>query len=243
MADEVVIERRFRGPPASANGGYTCGLIAGALGARTAEVNLRIPPPLERGLALEGEADAAQLLDGADTVADGRRLDSVEIELPDPPPFHDAENADLRSEFYDDHSFPGCFVCGPDRDPGDGLCIYPGHVDAHEMLACVWTPDLNLAGADGAVRHEFTWAALDCPSGIAAHHYAPDEGAMVLARLRGHIEERIDPGQPHIVIGWPVERDGRKHRAGTAIFDASGEPLAWADALWIELRHTPVAGV
>ncbi len=236
MADEVVIERRFRGPPASANGGYTSGLVAGALGARTAEVNLRRPPPLDKALVVEADGDGARLLDDGEVVAEGTRLESVEIELPEPPPFHEAEDADQRSAFYDDHAFPGCFVCGPDRNPGDGLCIYPGHVDAHELLACTWTPELELAGADG-VRDEIVWAALDCPSGIAAHHYAPDEGAMVLARLRGHIDRPIEPAQPHIVVGWSAGRDGRKHHSGTAIYDASGRPCAWADGLWIELKR------
>ncbi|MGI9019933.1 MAG: hypothetical protein ACR2G3_04405 [Solirubrobacterales bacterium] len=236
MADEVVIERRFRGPPASANGGYTCGVIAAALETGTAEVNLRHPPPLDCPLRVEDDEEGVRLLDGDTVVADGESLDAVELELPDPPPFHEAEDADLRSAFYDDHAFPGCFVCGPDRDPGDGLCIYPGHVSAHEMLACIWTPQRELADGDG-VRDEIVWAALDCPSGIAAHHYAPDEGAMVLARLRGHVDRPILPAHPHIVVGWSVEREGRKHRSGTAIYDASGEPRAWADALWIELKR------
>ena len=30
MAAEIVIERRFRGPPESANGGYACRLLATA---------------------------------------------------------------------------------------------------------------------------------------------------------------------------------------------------------------------
>lgn len=236
MTSEVVIDRRFRGPPASANGGYTCGLVAAALGSATAEVNLRIPPPLERPLQVERDGRAARLMLEGEVVADGSMLSEVAVELPDPPPFHAAEDADARYPFYDDHAFPGCFVCGPDRGARDGLCIYPGPVDAHRLLACVWVPDENLAGDDGSVRDEIVWAALDCPSGNAAHHYAPDESAMVLARLRGHLEERVEPSAQHVVVGWPIDRDDRKHRSGTAIFDASGRPLAWAEALWIELR-------
>jgi hypothetical protein len=237
VVSEVVIDRRFRGPPASANGGYTCGLIAAALGTRAAEVNLRKPPPLDRPLRVEEAEDGVRLVDDGEPVADGIALEGVELDLPDPPPLHEAENSDLRSEFYDDHPFPGCFVCGPDREEGDGLCIYPGHIDAHRLLACVWTPHPTLAEPNGAVREEILWAALDCPSGIAAHHYAPDEGAMVLARLRGHIDEPVEARTPHVVAGWPGDRDARKHTSGTAIYNASGEPLAWADALWIELRR------
>jgi hypothetical protein len=237
MAEEVVIDRRFRGPPASANGGYTCGLLARALGTRTAEVNLREPPPLDRALRVELCGDAARLMDADTLIAEAASLNAFELELPQAPPFHDAEDADARSEFYDDHSYPSCFVCGPDREPGDGLRIHPGHVDGHRILACAWTPGAELAGEDGTIRDEIVWSALDCPSGIAIHHYAPDEARTVLARLRGTIGGAIRPECPHIVIGWPVSRDGRKHFSGTAIFDASGEPLAWADALWIELKR------
>ena len=60
---------------------------------------------------------------------------------------------------------------------------------------------------------------------------------MVLARMRGHIDRLIEPAQPHIVVGWSVARDGRKHHSGTAIYDASGRPSAWADTLWIELKR------
>ena len=236
MASEVVIDRRFRGPPASANGGYACGLAAGAMGARVAEVNLRRPPPLERPLAVEADRDEVRILDGEVVVVDGRRLDSVELELPDPPPLDLAIEADRRYPFYDDHSFPDCFVCGPDRDPGDGLCIYPGPIEGAQVMACCWMPEAGFAEDDG-VRDEIVWAALDCPSGLAAGHYATDEVTMVLARMRGQITCDLEPARPHIVIGWALEIDDRKHRAGTAIYDAAGEPRAWADALWIELRE------
>jgi len=237
MADEVVIDRRFRGPPASANGGYTSGLLAEALGARCAEVNLRRPPPLDTALTVNRDGDEARMLDGGELVADARPLDSLVLQLESPPPLHAAEDADARSSFYDDHAFPGCFVCGPARDAGDGLCIYPGELDGHRAMACAWTPDGEFADASGSIRERIVWAALDCPSGIAAHHFAPDETTMVLARLRGYVERPIEAGRPHIVVGWMLGRDGRKHRSATAIFDAAGEPRAWAEALWIELRQ------
>jgi hypothetical protein len=236
MTEPVVIDRRFRGPPASANGGYTCGLVAVALGAKTAEVNLRAPPPLEKELALE-RATEVRLFDPEDgtLLADGRRIDDFELELPDSPPLEVALEADRRYPYYDDHAFPGCFVCGPDRDEGDGLCIYPGPIGDGSLLTCAWTPAPAFAGADGSLRDEVAWAALDCPSGNAAHHHDPGEGLMVLARLRGRLELPIAVGKPYVVAGWTIDLDGRKHRSATAIYDHSGEPSAWAEALWIEL--------
>ena len=46
MAETVTIARRYRGPLDSANGGYAAGLLGARLGG-TAEVTLRLPPPLE----------------------------------------------------------------------------------------------------------------------------------------------------------------------------------------------------
>ena len=62
----LVIDRRFNGPPGSANGGYTCGLLATAAGLDAAEVTLRLPPPLARPLAFDGK----RLLDGDALVAE-----------------------------------------------------------------------------------------------------------------------------------------------------------------------------
>ena len=236
MVREVVIDRRFRGPPASANGGYASGILAAALGGHAAEVNLRKPPPLDRPLALSSENGSAAMTDGEELVADARALDGVELELADPPPMYVAEDADARSEFYDDHAYPSCFVCGPARERGDGLRIHPGEIEGRLAMACVWTPDAEFATGDGRVDDRIVWAALDCPSGIAAHHYAPDETRMVLARIRAAVARPLTPSNPYIVMGWTIDRDDRKHRAATAIFDASGSPHAWADTLWIELR-------
>ena len=43
----MTIDRRYRGPLHSANGGYAAGLLGSRLGG-AAEVTLRLPPPLER---------------------------------------------------------------------------------------------------------------------------------------------------------------------------------------------------
>jgi hypothetical protein len=51
VSDPIVIDRRFRGPPESGNGGYTCGLVAGRVDG-PAEVTLRLPPPLEEPLTV-----------------------------------------------------------------------------------------------------------------------------------------------------------------------------------------------
>ncbi len=47
----LVISRRFRGPPTSGNGGYTCGMLAAAA-SKPVEVRLMRPPPLDRTLEI-----------------------------------------------------------------------------------------------------------------------------------------------------------------------------------------------
>ena len=40
-----------------------------------------------------------------------------------------------------------------------------------------------------------------------------------------------------MVVGWPIEIDGRKQHAGSAVFSADGRLLAAARALMIEPRQ------
>ena len=166
----VVIDRRFRGPLDSGHGGYTCGLLAREIpGAAT--VSLHVPPPLERQLTLELVGDGLILLcDGEVIVADARPATLVF----DPPPavaLSDAQNAALGTGPAR-HPFPMCFGCGPEREPGDGLRLFPGPVDGRNVIACPWRPDMALADENGRVRTEFVWAALDFrPAGLAS---APD---------------------------------------------------------------------
>ncbi|HSK25595.1 MAG TPA: hypothetical protein VK894_01620, partial [Jiangellales bacterium] len=58
-----LVERRFRGPAESGNGGYVAGLLAARVGAvpggSAAVVTLRLPPPLETPLATVADGDGA----------------------------------------------------------------------------------------------------------------------------------------------------------------------------------------
>jgi hypothetical protein len=58
MMPSITIDKRFRGPPNSGNGGYVCGLIAGHIDG-SAEITLRVPPPLEHGLEIVAGAGGA----------------------------------------------------------------------------------------------------------------------------------------------------------------------------------------
>lgn len=122
--------------------------MAGIIG-RAAEVTLRRPPPIGRALVVRRFNDGSvAILDGEAVVADGVSAD-VEVEAPEPVGLRDAVEAARRYPGFALHPFPTCFVCGPERDEGDGFRIFPGSVAGRQIVAAPWIPDQTLAGADG----------------------------------------------------------------------------------------------
>ena len=215
----IVIDRRFRGPDDSGNGGYSAGLFALAHGGDVVEVTLRLPPPLETPLELRGE----EILDGdrvVATVRDGQ----LGISAPDPVSFGDAAAAaepDLGSPF------PQCFVCGHARGE-DALHIHAAPVEGRTVCAAPWVVREDTVGP------EFVWAALDCPGAYATG--VPGRGVVVLGQLTARVDRVPEAGEKCVVVARGLGSDGRKHGAATALFTASGELLGLARALWIEPR-------
>ncbi len=58
--ESIVIDSRFCGPPKSANGGYTCGLLAAHI-EDDAEITLLAPPPLGEPLDLAADGGGPEL--------------------------------------------------------------------------------------------------------------------------------------------------------------------------------------
>ena len=241
MTGSLVIAPRFCGPPDSGNGGYVCGLIAGCLDG-PAEVTLRLPPPLRRPLAVErDDHGSVRVLDGQTLIAEAAVLPGgPHVRLPDPVTVQQARAAGARSQLRmhpELHPFPACFVCGPDRMPGDGLRICVGPVPGTSLSADLWYPGEELADASGQIRPEFIWAALDCPGGIGALRDAvPDGAPYLLGRLAARQTCEVKAGEPHVVAGWRLAAEGRKITAGSALFTARGQAVAVAQATWIRLR-------
>jgi hypothetical protein len=232
----LTIPARFNGPPGSANGGYTCGLVGGLLGAEVAEVSLRAPPPLERPLTVRRDGGRLELLDGDALVAE-----AVAAELPSvgADPISPSRARAVSEAGYEHwsahHPFPTCVVCGPNRDPGDGMRLFPGAV-GDGRFALEWIPDESVGDGSGRVRPECVWAALDCPTSAPVANFA--EGpAVVLARLTARVEHPVAVGEPHAIVSWPIEVDGRKRHAAAGLFDSEGRLLSASRALWIELRQ------
>ena len=239
----LLIDPRYCGPPDSANGGYFAGLAAQSLPGPAAqalpgpaEVTLRLPPPLGRPMALRREHEGIDVLDGGRVVAEVRTaVPDLDHAMPDPVSLAQAEHASHSYLFAaGGHPFPTCFVCGTQRAPGDGLRLFPGPVG--DVVACAWTPHESLAGDDGAVRPEFLWAALDCPSffGAVASGHA-ETAAAVLGRITAQVWQRPDVGGPLVVQAWGESGQGRRSVAGSAVFTADGRLCAAARAVWIRL--------
>ena len=216
------IPARFNGPPGSANGGYTCGLVAGLLGGE-AEVTLRVPPPLERELeVLRAGEGRVEVRDGGTLVAEGEPA-SVDVEVPAPVSRAEAEEASSHYAGFAHHAYPTCFTCGPKRD--DGLGIFAGPVAGREgLVAATWTPAEEPAP-------EVVWAALDCPSGWAVDDFQRE--GVLLGRMTARIDRLPAPGEPLVVLGWRVAEEGRKRYAGSALTTADGDVLARSRSTWI----------
>ena len=236
MTDAVVIPARFNGPPGTANGGYTCGLLAGRLDVDGAEVSLRAPPPLERPLRVGRDGDGLELRDGETLVATAAPAE-LSLEVPEAVSPERARTASVagREHWSANHPFPTCVVCGPEREPGDGLRLSPGEL-ADRRFALQWTPDESVADGRGHVRRECVWAALDCPTSAPVANFGAGP-PLVLASLTARLDAPVTIGEPHVILSWPLAVEGRKRHAAAALFDGDGRLLCVSRALWIELRR------
>lgn len=231
ISKEVIIDRRFRGPPQSGNGGYVCGLIANALNG-PAEVTLKAPPPLDTPLTLVKTESGASLMHG-DLELGVARTATLDLQAPPPVTLAQAEAASAHFSGFHTHIFPECFVCGPARAQGDGLRIFAGAEDGRGVAYAPWRPDSRDCDASGRVAPEIVWAALDCPSYFGLH--SPNLPAL-LGRMTAVVLERPRAGETCVLAGWKLTEDGRKHVAGSALYAEDGCVLALAKAVWVELK-------
>lgn len=239
------IDRRFAGPPNSGNGGYSCGLIAAHIDG-AAEVTLFVPPPLETLLTLHRAEDGTVELRQGDVLIGSGKPASVETSLSAAPGFAEATDAAARTFAASKHPLPTCFVCGPDREEGDGLRIHPGPLDADDddwsgLLAAPWVPGADLGDAEGRVRNEFLWAALDCPTAYASSSPAGMR-IILLGRQAVTIHERPRAGSRLVVIAQQTGQEGRKYFAESALLTDDGSRLAECRAVWIAVSREVQAG-
>lgn len=236
----VTIERRFRGPATSGNGGYVSGLLADALTAAgpptpdgdAVRVRLSNPPPLDQPLQVELDP-----IDGSATLRDGGTTIGVAtwatLELEPVSAVTPAEAAATAAAYVDgpSHPFKGCFVCGPGREPGDGLRLFAGQ-HAPGRTACVWQPDASVAAPDGTIGARMVWCALDCPGGWTWDMVARP---MVLGTMTTRIGRLPRLDEPCVVTGRLDRTDNRRTWTSSALYGADGDLLAAAEAIWIHI--------
>jgi hypothetical protein len=243
---EIVVPRRFCGPPSSGNGGWS----AGALAAVTVEradhndpwpaitVSLRRPPPLDAEMPVaEEDGRTAASYDGQ-VVA---RSQVADHELAEVPPVSPAEARTATQAYrgFVSHPFPTCFTCGTGREQGDGLRIFPGDVAGDEQgrVAAPWTPHPSVA-EDWHLYQEpardaslpVTWAALDCVGGWSTHI---EERPMVLGTITLRLDALPRIGEEHVLVGATRGSEGRKTFTAATLYDSSGAVVATAEHVWI----------
>jgi hypothetical protein len=234
-AGRVLIPRRFNGPPASANGGYTAGLLARYIGGPAA-VSLRSPPPLDTALTLRREGDRVLLCHRERLVAEAEPAAPPEVEPPVVPTVAEAREAMRRHPWRSArHPFSDCYVCGAGRH--DGLGLHFGDLSRDPtMTAAVLIADVTVPHDDRGIHTEMAWAALDCPS------YVPElwsaDVPSLLAWMQAALREPIPLGEPIVACGWPLASEGRKQYTASALLAADGRLLASARCLWVQPRAT-----
>jgi hypothetical protein len=222
----LVIDELYTGIPGVTLGGYVAGLAGRGLGDSVA-VTLSRPVPPGSTAVLE-RLESETLVRTQDAVA-ARAVPSRFRSTA--PKAVDLEAAGIASGHYpgfEHHHFPNCFCCGPDRPVGAGLRIFPGPVDGRRLVAGVWHPSASLRQPDGTVASEIVWAALDCPAIWAYIMYgdAGSEDRAVTGQLAIQLHRAIPAEAASVIVGWPIERQGRYLVAGAAIFSEAGDLLA-----------------
>jgi hypothetical protein len=239
---ELVVPRRYRGPAASGNGGWTAGSLAGLTSdtRATVRVSLHRPPPLDTAMPVlvdERAGTTSATLDGtpATVVASAQEVHGSLTDVAGVP-LAEAVAAEASYAGLVAHPFPTCFACGTGRVPGDGLRIFPGRVsdstDAgndglpRARVAATWTPDPSVADDLLAA----TWAAIDCVGGWAGDL---SERLMVLASMTARVDALPEVGGQHVVVGEGRGIDGRKTWTASTLRDADGRVVAVAEHLWV----------
>jgi hypothetical protein len=236
MRTSITIDERYCGPPGTGNGGYVCGRLATLIDAPVAEVTLRRPVPIGSPLSTEGTDDRAiSLKDGDGPIATAKPFADLSLDPPVVPSYREAVRAMLGCVGLSFHGLPRCFVCGPERTPGDGLRIFPGPLDGREgTVAAPWTPDASLADHTGTIRPEFVWAAMDCPGAFALMN--GQFKAMLLGRMTAGVRRPLRAREQCVVLGWRIGQEGKKQIAGSALFGEPGDLVATAKAVWFDVN-------
>jgi hypothetical protein len=244
LENQVTVATRFQGPPGSGNGGYVSGLLAKQLGNDLLrggiEVTLRAPTPLEQTLEVRTTPDKASFHIGDVLIGEAVPA-SFELAVPEAPTYAQALAAQGNSPSLDAESenivpgglgfHPICFCCGADVPEGQGLRVFASAVPGFAGVAAAWRPHEAFADDAGLLPTEVIWGALDCPGQFA--FYVNGVRTGLLGRITAKVIKPIKASDQIVITGWQIEVDGKKHFAGTALFDEAGDLCAYSKQVWI----------
>ena len=102
--------------------------------------------------------------------------------------------------------------CGPDGSGNGGyvagLLAREVVGDAEFTLRVPPPLDADCDKSNGVVCQEFVSAALDCAGGWSLE-LGPGQ-PLLLGRYVVRIDKRVQAGETHVVVGWPLAVEGRK---------------------------------
>ena len=238
----VTIMERFRGPPTSGHGGYVSGRFAEfarLTPGESAEVTLRSPIPLDQSLSAKFDDQNPSLcrIQDEDTLIAEVKGAMLDLDVPMPPdwaqtlaaaPRSAALMPDINPLLPGQQGFhPICFCCGPEHP--EGLQLFVAPVD--RQVSGIWETQASWGDATGKLPEAFIWTALDCPGQYA--FLAEGIRTGLLGRMTTTVLKSPAAGSRLQVTAWTISVSGKKHLAGSALFDEEQSLLAYAKTLWI----------
>jgi len=238
----ITILERFRGPPTSGHGGYVSGRFAAFADLTTddsAEVTLRSPIPLDQSMSVLFDDDNPRnyQIQNSDTLIAEVRAVQLSLEVPDPPDWAQTRAAESRSAALmpninpllpgQQGFHPICFCCGPEHP--EGLHIFVAPVD--RQVSAIWETKTEWGDDAGKLPQALLWTALDCPGQYA--FLAEGIRTGLLGRMTAKVLTTPRAGSSLQVTAWTIAIEGKKHLAGSALFDDQQTLLAYATTLWI----------
>ncbi|WP_306317571.1 MULTISPECIES: hypothetical protein [unclassified Streptomyces] len=235
--EQVTVPRAVRGYPGVAFGGYVAGLLAGRAVGRTVRVDFRLPTPVEVPVELAGDGDGGAVLTGGDGVLATATAGELDLDVPEPPSWDEASAAAEAYRADPPEGTVDCFGCGLDRTPDTGLRQHCGIIPGRDLVATAWSAGPALADAEGRLRPEMVWGALDCPGNAAGRMLGTQREGSVTASLTARVLRPVPASSPLLSYAWVLDETGRKHRLGVALAAPDGDLYALASALWLDPRR------
>jgi len=226
----------------SGNGGFVGGEFSALLepGEGAAQATLRAPIPLDESLQVNKSVDQLTITNGDTLIAEVERVE-FDLDIPEHPAWEDVEAAAPSSYSFMDSIMPIfegrkgfhpiCFCCGAEHE--DGLEVFAAPVG--DQVAAIWNTREDWADEEGNIPESFLWAAMDCPGQFA--YMAKGIITGMLGRITARVHKTVKAGETLMVTAWPITVEGKKHFAGSAVFDKSGNLIAETISVWIGRRE------